>query len=198
MYGNTLLRLAIRRNIVTFPSQIPVFMKQPAGSTQQRVVQLYFLRGWSVRSICDRYQLAKKIVQNLLSDWRIRAISAGLIQEITSEDLDRLVAEWQSAGKEGPFSDLDARHNLTPPGPPAGASLPVPAGKLMMALEEDCLDFGVDLSPEQLQKIERIVFSAGDPRGHNAAARPRHHFPGIDAFNFPGMDSPQDGAHGRC
>ena len=71
---------------MTFPAQIPVFMKPPKGYTQQRAVQLYFARGRPVHNICNRYNLAKKIVQDLLSDWRIRAISGGLIQKLNHKN----------------------------------------------------------------------------------------------------------------
>ena len=103
LYRNAILRIAIRNNFVTFPAQVPAFMKQPAGRTQQRVVQLYFVRGWSVRNICDRYGLGKKIVQNLLSDWRVRAVAAGLIQEIEPEPLATLARQYEAQdGEVGP------------------------------------------------------------------------------------------------
>jgi hypothetical protein len=105
LYGNALLRAAVRGNIVTFPAQIPVFMKPPKGYIQQRAVQLYFLRAWPVRNICNRYNLAKKIVQDLLSDWRILAISGGLIQEIEPEKLYRLVLEQASHENDGHLPD---------------------------------------------------------------------------------------------
>ena len=123
LYGNALLRIAIRRNLVTFPAQIPAFMKTPAGHTQQRIVQLYFVRGWSVRDICERYRLGKKTVQNLLSDWRIRAISAGSIQDIQPENLDRLAAEYQGAERDGHFLDFEPQcraRNSRLAVPPAG------------------------------------------------------------------------------
>jgi hypothetical protein len=155
MFGNTMLRVAVRRNLVTFPAQIPVFMKQPAGLTQQRVVQLYFVRGWSVRDICNRYSLAKKLVQNLLADWRVRAIAAGLIQEIEPEDLDRLYQEQQ--GQTDP-QQSDA------PGVAAQPQAASVTARLMMALEEDCVELGLELSLEQLHKIERVVRGITEPR----------------------------------
>jgi hypothetical protein len=150
LLGNTLLRIAIHRNLVSFPAQIPAFMKQPAGSTQQRVAQLYFVRGWSVRNICERYRLSKKLVQNLLSDWRIRAVAAGLIQEIESQDVDRLSQEEQGPSVQ--------------PQPPGVAT------RLMMALEEDCVELGLELSLEQLQRIERVVRD-GVPSPHAAQVK---------------------------
>jgi transposase-like protein len=82
LLGNTLLRTAITRNLVSFPAQIRPFMKRSCGDLQERIVQLYFVRGWSVRNICDRYGLSKAMAHKLLAEWRIRAIESGYIQEI--------------------------------------------------------------------------------------------------------------------
>jgi transposase-like protein len=82
LLGNTLLRIAITRNLVSFPAQIRPFMRRNSGDLQERIVQLYFVRGWSVRSICDRYGLSKAMAHKLLAEWRIRAVESGYIQEI--------------------------------------------------------------------------------------------------------------------
>ncbi|HYA18221.1 MAG TPA: hypothetical protein VEF06_12180 [Bryobacteraceae bacterium] len=153
-----MLRIAVRRNLVSFPAQVPAFMKQPAGVTQQRVVQLYFVRGWSVRNICDRYRLGKKLVQNLLADWRARAIAAGLIQEIDPENLERLFHEQQGHPDPQQNDGADAVPVLAQPQP---ASV---TARLMMALEEDCVELGLELSLGQLQKIERLVRGIAEPR----------------------------------
>ena len=91
LIGNSALRIAIQRNLVSFPSQIPAFMKRPGDDTQQRIAHLYFSRGWPVRNICARYGLSKAMVQRLVSEWRIRAVGAGYIQDIHPEDLDVLI-----------------------------------------------------------------------------------------------------------
>jgi len=93
LLGNTLLRTAITRNLVTFPAQIQPFMKRTMGDLQERVVQLYFVRGWSVRNICDRYGMSKAIIHKLLAEWRIRAVESGYIQEIEPDCLSALDAE---------------------------------------------------------------------------------------------------------
>src|SRR5580658_1587379 len=87
LLGNTMLRTAITRNLVSFPAQIRSFMKRSSGDLQERIVQLYFVRGWSVRSICDRYGLSKAMAHKLLAEWRIRAIESGYIQEIEPGNL---------------------------------------------------------------------------------------------------------------
>lgn len=83
--------MAIRRNLVSFPSQIPAFVKH--GELQERIVQLFFVRGWTVKAICDRYGLGKSTVRKLISDWKIRAVAAGYIQEIDLEALADLTSE---------------------------------------------------------------------------------------------------------
>jgi hypothetical protein len=91
LIGNSALRLAIQRNLVSFPAQIPAFMKRPGDDTQQRIAHLYFSRGWPIRNICARYGLGKPMVQRLVSEWRIRAVAGGFIQDIHPEDLDVLI-----------------------------------------------------------------------------------------------------------
>jgi transposase-like protein len=99
--GNAILRLAIRQNLVSFPAQVPAFMKQrQSGDTQERIVQLYFVRGWPIRSICDRYRISKAMVQKMLSEWRIRAIAGGYIQDIHPEGVDTLAAELEVRHRE--------------------------------------------------------------------------------------------------
>jgi transposase-like protein len=90
LLGNTLLRTAITRNLVSFPAQIRPFMKRTSGDLQERIVQLYFVRGWSVRSICERYGLSKAMAHKLLAEWRIRAVESGYIQEIEPGNLAAL------------------------------------------------------------------------------------------------------------
>ena len=55
------------------------------------MAQLYFALGWTVRSLCERYCLSKAMVQKLLSEWRMRAVGAGYIQDIHPDELEFLV-----------------------------------------------------------------------------------------------------------
>jgi hypothetical protein len=105
LLGNTLLRTAITRNLVTFPAQIQPFMKRTMGDMQERIVQLYFLRGWSVRNICDRYGMSKAMVHKLLAEWRIRAVESGYIQEIEPDCLSALESEGGNDSLEMGVSD---------------------------------------------------------------------------------------------
>jgi hypothetical protein len=92
---NAVLRTAITRNLVSFPSQIRPFAKRKVADLQVRIVQLYFVRRWSVRRIGDRYNLRKDSVHQLLAQWRIRAIESGYIQEIEPGVLSAVVPEGQ-------------------------------------------------------------------------------------------------------
>jgi len=106
LLGNTLLRTAITRNLVTFPAQIQPFMKRTAGDLPERIVQLYFVRGWSVRNICERYGMSKAMVHKVLAEWRIRAVESGYIQEMEPNCL----------------AALEPEINLVPPGAADGKS----------------------------------------------------------------------------
>ncbi len=104
LIGNSALRLAIQRNLVSFPSQIPAFTKRPGGDTQERIAKLYFSLDWTVRGICDRYGLSRTMVQKLLSDWRVRAVAAGFIQDVRPEELEALVDIDDESGE--PLLDI--------------------------------------------------------------------------------------------
>lgn len=92
--GNTELRAAIRNHQVTFPSQVVTFGGRAGGDAAGRIAQLYFVGGWSVGRLRDRYGLTKSAMHTLLRDWRSRAIAAGFIQEIDLPESAYLKAEW--------------------------------------------------------------------------------------------------------
>jgi hypothetical protein len=83
--GCRALRLAIQENRVSFPAQAPIFPKHSRADIQWRMSVLYFVRGWSIRALSERYNLCIARVQQLLSSWRTYAISASYIQEIPPE-----------------------------------------------------------------------------------------------------------------
>lgn len=131
LMGNTLLRLAIRENLVSFPSQVPALLRRGRAETMERVVQLYFLRGWSVRNICARYKLSKAGVQKLLSEWRVRAIAAGYIQGIDPDALEIMARQYEERARNENAEDsgdsdeiaeelvLDSGGSVWAPAPPA-------------------------------------------------------------------------------
>ena len=91
LIGNSAMREAIQRNLVSFPSQLPALMRErPGYHTHERIACLYFSRGWALRDICSRYGVSKALAHRMLSEWRIRAVAAGYIQDIHPEDLKSL------------------------------------------------------------------------------------------------------------
>jgi hypothetical protein len=76
------LRTAIRANRVSFPSQVPIFVKHDRPDLQRQMVQLYFVLGWNCDAIADRYGLIRQRVQQILNTWKRRAAQTGYIQHI--------------------------------------------------------------------------------------------------------------------
>lgn len=79
---NRVLRQAVQENLVSFPSQVPVFGKQSRPDLQQRIVLLYLVGGWTMDDIARRYGLGRQRVGQILTAWRIRAVKDGYIQAI--------------------------------------------------------------------------------------------------------------------
>jgi transposase len=76
------LREAIRNNQASFPAQIPTFSRHTRPDLQRKLVQLYFVNGWSAPQIRARYRLGGQRFQQILSTWKNRAIELGYIQAI--------------------------------------------------------------------------------------------------------------------
>ena len=83
--GSAVLRRALRRNVVSFPSQIPVFLKQPPADMQWRMVLLYFVRGWSSVKIAARFNVPTHWIRKSLNEWSVRALALGFVQVIDPE-----------------------------------------------------------------------------------------------------------------
>ena len=92
------LRDAIQSNRFSFPSQVPVFACQHRADIQWRVVQLYFIQGWSCTRIGQRYKVTSARIQQLLRGWVSRAMTLGYLQEIPVEDAYglKVVRAWQA------------------------------------------------------------------------------------------------------
>jgi hypothetical protein len=78
----TRLRKAIRNNQVSFPSQIPLFVRNGPGSVQRYSVQLYFLRGWNCGKIARRYGYSRFYIWQIVNEWKRHAVSLGYVQAI--------------------------------------------------------------------------------------------------------------------
>jgi hypothetical protein len=83
--GCAVLRRAVRGNIVSFPSQIPAFLRNPPADVQCRVVLLFFVQGWSSVDISTRFNVPKHVIWGILNDWAVRALALGYIQVIDQE-----------------------------------------------------------------------------------------------------------------
>jgi hypothetical protein len=83
--GSKLLRRAIRKNIVSFPAQVPAFAKQPPDGAQWRMVLLYFVRGWNLRDIARRFKVPPHRVGLILNNWSVRALALGCVEIIDPE-----------------------------------------------------------------------------------------------------------------
>jgi hypothetical protein len=82
---NRALRQAVQDNLVSFPSQVPVFARQSRPDLQQKVVVLYFVRGWTMDDIAKRYGLGRQRMGQILTAWRIRAVKEGYVNAIEPE-----------------------------------------------------------------------------------------------------------------
>lgn len=80
--GNRVVRHGIRKNLVTFPSEVPVFKKTTRPDLQAKFAVLYFIRGWSASQIGERYGLGRQRATQILTKWRLRAVRQGYIQLI--------------------------------------------------------------------------------------------------------------------
>jgi hypothetical protein len=76
------LREAIQNNIVSFPSQVPVFPRQSRADIQWRLAELYLIRNWTCFGLAKRYDLTEERIRQLISHWVRRAVVLGYLQEI--------------------------------------------------------------------------------------------------------------------
>jgi hypothetical protein len=132
LLGNRTLQTLVRGNFVCFPSQAPVFGQKSRRDLQWRLAVLYFVRGWSTRTIADRYGLTRERCGQIISDWRIRAVALGYIQDVTPEgtDLARLADSHSGAPVAG--APHDSSNGYVPNGAaPGQAATAVSANNTM-------------------------------------------------------------------
>jgi hypothetical protein len=84
-WANRALRVALQRNVVSFPAQAPVFNRLPRADIHWRIAVLYFVRGWSMRDIATRYRLGASRIGQIITAWRINAVNQGYVQTIPPE-----------------------------------------------------------------------------------------------------------------
>jgi hypothetical protein len=102
---NQVLRQAVQANLVSFPSQIPVFRRQPRPDLQAKVVVLYFVLGWTIEDIAVRCGLSRARTGQILNGWRIRAVREGYMQMISPENdiFQRTAPQDRAVPKEAPL-----------------------------------------------------------------------------------------------
>lgn len=106
LLGNRALQAAVRRNVVCFPSQAPIFGKRPQRDLQWRLAVLYFIRGWSTRAIAVRYGLTRERCGQIIGDWRIRAINMGYIQDVTPETASEAASVMAELAREASIPEM--------------------------------------------------------------------------------------------
>jgi hypothetical protein len=79
------LRESIQANRISFPTPVPIFATQFRPEIQWRLVELYFIRGWSSKKLAERYGVTARRIQQSLQHWAARAMSCGYLQEIPPE-----------------------------------------------------------------------------------------------------------------
>ncbi len=89
------LREALRANLISFPTPVPTFDRHDRPDLQWRLVQLYFVLGWSCESIAARYGLTEQRIGQILKTWKRRAIEMGYIQCIPPLESLRIGEEKQ-------------------------------------------------------------------------------------------------------
>jgi hypothetical protein len=112
---NKILRQAVQENLVSFPAQVPVFEKRSRPDLQQKIVVLYFVHGWTMDDIAQRYGLGRQRMGQILTAWRIRAVKEGYVQAIEPEHpLLRRVTLDETKQYAEPVVDGAARIPSTP------------------------------------------------------------------------------------
>jgi len=64
---------------------VPVFACQHRADIQWRLVELYFIHGWSCSRLGQRYRVTDRRIQQLLQRWVSRAKTLGYLQTIPAE-----------------------------------------------------------------------------------------------------------------
>jgi hypothetical protein len=116
LLGNRTLQTLVRGNFVCFPSQAPIFGQKSRRDLQWRLAVLYFVRGWSTRTIADRYGLTRERCGQIISDWRIRAVALGYIQDVTPEGTDLARLADSRSGVAGAGTPHDSANGYVPNG----------------------------------------------------------------------------------
>jgi hypothetical protein len=110
------LREELKANRIHFPTPVPIFPTQFRPDIQWRLVELYFVRGWSSKQLAERYGVTARRIQQSLQNWAGRAMALGYLQAIPADTGPVLLPApvWAAA-------------TLPATAPPAAAFLPIAA-----------------------------------------------------------------------
>jgi hypothetical protein len=149
--SNAVLREAIQSNVVTFPSQVMWLGSREGGDVGRRIIQLYFISGWSVQRISDRYLISKTGVHRILREWRRRAMAVGFLQGVQSDSEGS--GPWPSATAiaDCVTAPQKVRNNNS------GAGKNRALGALVSAIEDQCEELGLDVSAFRFSRIEEAL-----------------------------------------
>ncbi len=176
--GNRILRTAIRCNLVTFPAQVPVFKKVTRPDVHARFALLYFVRGWSMSDIADRYGLGRQRVGQIITQWRICAVNQEYVQVIDeattiSHSYFEELSHWSARCAEkqcdgfGTCGRSESRSPVgagavTSPAPPAATTS---AASSELHLLEELEAINAVLENQLSLRFKRRVLSAADSFG---------------------------------
>ncbi len=158
---NSVLRQAVQENLVSFPSQVPVFEKHSRPDLQHKIVVLYFVLGWTMDDIAKRYGLGRQRVGQILTTWRIRAVRDGYVQAIEPEhpSLQKETLEQTKQHAElaaGLNSVADGTSKTTAP-PSAAETLPEPEAEQTQPAKASITALNGANLEEELQAIVGVL-----------------------------------------
>jgi hypothetical protein len=94
------MREALRMNLISFPSQVPVFGRHDRPDVQWRFAQLYFVLGWRCGKIAARYGVGRQRAGQILKVWVGRAVETGYVQLIPAPQNPPLATETRDRVEE--------------------------------------------------------------------------------------------------
>ncbi|MGA2115079.1 MAG: hypothetical protein ABSH56_10070 [Bryobacteraceae bacterium] len=125
--GIGILRRAIRGNIVSFPSQIPSLLKEPAADVQWRMVGLFFVCGWRSAKIAARFHVPADRMRKDLYAWSVRAMALGYIQVIEPDAFAKCCHEdVEYESDDDPREALPGQSRSAPAGAPQAVTRAIP------------------------------------------------------------------------
>jgi hypothetical protein len=154
---NRVLRQALRENLISFPSQVPIFERQSRPDLQKKIVVLYFVRGWTMDDIAKRYSLGRQRMGQILTEWRIRAAKEGYIQAIEPDHPLFKRVRLEQANR---FSDMPLPDNsviMPVPGRILGPMLAAPETVEPLRTVPETTEIRRSNLAEELQSIVEIL-----------------------------------------